>query len=75
MRRFDPDCYYRTDDPALAILATRGTMSQWRHQGTGPRYTRLGRRVLYLGKDLNDFLDRHVIETSGSPGRGRGRSG
>ena len=67
MRRFDPDGYYRTDNPALEIIATRGTMAQWRHQGTGPRYVRLGGRVLYRGADLNDYLDSHVIETSGTP--------
>ena len=62
MKRFDDDTYYRTDDPALAILATRGTLSQWRHRGVGPRYVRLGGRVLYLGRDLNDYLDSLVIE-------------
>ena len=62
MKRFDPDRYYRTDDPALAIIATRGTMSQWRHRGEGPRYVRLGGRVLYRGEDLNRFLDERVVE-------------
>lgn len=63
MKRFDPDTYYRTDDPALAIIATRGTMSQWRHRGEGPRYVRLGGRVLYLGADLNAYLDGRIVET------------
>ena len=62
MKRFDDDTYYRTSDPALAILATRGTLSQWRHRGVGPRYVRLGGRILYLGRDLNDYLDSLVIE-------------
>ena len=62
MTRFDPDRYYRTDDLALAIIATRGTMSQWRHRGEGPRYVRLGGRVLYLGADLNAFLERHRVD-------------
>ena len=42
MNRFDPDRYYKTDSPELAVIATRGTMSQWRHRGEGPRYVRLG---------------------------------
>ena len=61
MKRFDPDTYYRTDDQALEIIATRGTMSQWRHRGYGPRYTRFGNRVLYLGADLNAWLDERIV--------------
>ena len=62
MHRFDPDRYYRTDDPALAVIATRGTMSQWRHRGEGPRYVRLGGRVLYRGIDVNAWLDERIVE-------------
>ena len=62
MNRFDPDRYYKTDSPELAVIATRGTMSQWRHRGEGPRYVRLGGRVLYRGEDLNRFLDERVVE-------------
>lgn len=62
MKRFQDDQYYRTTDPALGVIATRGTLAQWRHRGEGPRYTRFGNRILYLGADLNDFLDRHVVE-------------
>ena len=64
MHRLEPTRYYKTDDPALAIIATRGTMSQWRHRGEGPRYVRLGGRVLYLGADLNDYLDSLIVEPS-----------
>ena len=63
MRRFDPSRYYRTTDSELALIATRGTLAQWRHKGRGPRYTRLGGgRVLYLGEDLNAWLDAHAVE-------------
>ena len=59
---FDCKRYYRTRDPELAIIATRGTLAQWRHRGEGPPFIRFGNRVLYLGADLNDWLDRHRIE-------------
>ena len=62
MRRFDPDRYYRTDDPNLAVLGTRGTLSQWRHLGRGPAFVRLANRILYRGCDLNSYLDRHIVE-------------
>lgn len=60
--RFDPDRYYRTGDPALAIIATQGTLAQWRHRGYGPPYVRYGNRVLYQGAALNAWLDAQVIE-------------
>ena len=62
MKRFEPNQYYRTTDPELGLIATRGTMNQWRHRGYGPRYTRFGNRVLYLGADLNCWLDERVVE-------------
>lgn len=61
MRQFDPARYYRTDDPALAVLATRGTLSQWRHRGEGPPYVKFGNRVLYRGDDLNRWIDSHLV--------------
>ena len=62
MRRFDPDRYFRTTDPELSVIATRGTLAQWRHRGEGPRYVRFGNRILYHGSALNAFLDEHVVE-------------
>ena len=62
MKRFDPDRFYRTDDPALAVIATRGTLSQWRFRGEGPPYVKFGNRVLYEGRALNQWLDSHVVQ-------------
>ncbi len=59
---FEPDRFYRTIDPDLEIIATRGTLAQWRHFGRGPAYVRFGNRVLYRGSDLNAWLDNHVIK-------------
>ena len=62
MHRFDDTRYYRTTDSELTIIATRGTMAQWRHRGEGPPYIRFGNRVLYYGSDLNRFLDSNLVE-------------
>ena len=62
MRRFDGDRYYATNDPALKMIATRGTLAQWRCHGRGPTYIRFGNRVLYLGASLNEWLDAHVVQ-------------
>ena len=60
--RFDERRYFRTNDAELEIIAARGTLAIWRHQGRGPRYLKFGNRVLYLGADLNAWLDQHAIE-------------
>ena len=62
MHRFDPDRYYRPADEPMRLIATEGTLSQWRHHGTGPKYTKFGNRILYFGGDLNGWLDERVIE-------------
>ena len=62
MHRFDPERYYKTDAPELAVIATRGTLSQWRHRSYGPKYTRFGNRVLYEGATLNRWIDAHRVE-------------
>ena len=62
MYQFEDSRYYRTNDPALEVIGTRGTMAQWRHRGEGPRYVRFGNRVLYLGSDLNGWLDAHRVD-------------
>ena len=60
--RFAPDRYYQTADAALSVIASRGTLATWRWQGCGPRYTKFGHRILYLGADLNAWLDARVVE-------------
>ena len=62
MTRFQDDRYYRTHDTELALVATRGTLAQWRCRGHGPRYIKFGHRVLYLGADLNKWLDACVVD-------------
>jgi len=62
MTRFEPDRYYPTNAPELAVIATRGTLAQWRHRGYGPPYLRFGNKVLYQGDALNRWLDEHCVE-------------
>ena len=62
MQRFDPDRYYLTTDPEMLLLGSPATLAQHRYEGKGPRYVRLGRRVLYRGCHLNQYLDQHLVE-------------
>ena len=59
---FDNDKLYRVDDPALKVLGTYHALAHRRTNGTGPRYVKLGRRVFYRGSDLNEFINKNVIE-------------
>lgn len=62
MRRFDDDTYYRPGDEQMRLIATAGCLAQWRHHGTGPPFTKFGRRILYRGCDLNRWMDEHRVE-------------
>lgn len=36
------------------------TLAIWRRQGTGPRYIRLGTRmIMYAPKDIEDYVNAH----------------
>lgn len=62
MRRFQADRYYRTTAPELELVGTRDALAKQRSRGEGPRYHKIGRRVVYLGRDLNEYLDACVVE-------------
>ena len=61
MEHFDPERFYKVDDPALTALASKDTFNRWRCNGTGPEYVRFGRRILYSGKALNDFIASRTV--------------
>ena len=62
MPAFDPDRFYVTSDSELLLLGTPGALAQWRTRGEGPRYHKIGRRILYKGDALNQFLEACAIE-------------
>ena len=39
------------------------TLNNWRHKGTGPRYHKPCRKILYRLSDLDDWLDRFLVKT------------
>ena len=40
------------------------TLDNWRSQGRGPRYLRVGRRIVYRIAHLEDYLESRVVEPS-----------
>ena len=53
---FEDDKLYLTNDPALRVIAPYSTMAHWRSEGRGPAFIKLGQRVAYSGKALNEWL-------------------
>ena len=60
--RIEDDILYLTSDPELLAIATPRTMAKWRRMGVGPPFMKFSRRILYLGRDINEWLDRLRVE-------------
>lgn len=44
-----------------------GTLDQWRHRGTGPRYVRVGRHVRYRLEDVHAWVADQSRTSTTSP--------
>ena len=55
---------YATREAAGAIGLSEGTLSNLRSRKAGPRYYKVGRKVLYLHTDLVQWLTRNPIFTN-----------
>lgn len=44
-------CFLGTDESGQPLISPR-TLEKWRITGTGPRFSKLGRRVCYTREDL-----------------------
>lgn len=63
MTKIDPDAHYLPTSPELGKLARPQTFAKWRHEGRGPAYHKAGHHVVYLGRDVLEWLARNRIET------------
>lgn len=69
MHGFDDTRYYLTTDPELQLLGSPAALAKQRSRGEGPPYLKLGKRIVYRGRDLNRYLDSCVIQPTTGPGR------
>lgn len=53
--------HLKPDEVALRLRTTTGTLSNWRMQGRGPKYIKLGRKVLYPLREVEAFEARHTV--------------
>lgn len=68
-KSFEDSRNYVLGDPELDLIGDRDKLAQWRHKNVGPAYYRLGRKIIYRGSDLNDWVEAQRVETNF---RGRG---
>ena len=59
---FEPERLYLTDDEKLTAVWSASTLANWRWEGRGPAYSKTGKRIIYHGRDLNAFIERHRVE-------------
>ena len=43
-----------------------GSLANWRHQGKGPKYYRVSRKIYYLVSDFDRWFKRNPVLTSDS---------
>lgn len=54
-------------DVAKALYTTEAGLAQMRYRGTGPKFIKVGRRVLYRWADLQQYLDANTVQRTDDP--------
>ena len=65
-----PPRYLRTPEAARFLGLSGRTLEKHRTYGTGPRYSKLGGRVVYALNDLQAWADRGMKASTSDPGAG-----
>ncbi len=61
---FEPERVYDDSDAELDIIANKARRAHWRYRREGPGYIKFGRKVKYLGADLNNWVESNRVLTS-----------
>ncbi|TAA11258.1 DNA-binding protein [Pseudoxanthomonas winnipegensis] len=57
------------NDAAKYLGLSKSTLEKMRHEGRGPRYLKIGGRVFYRRPDLDEYIERSVVETEDTRGK------
>lgn len=52
---------------ADALYTTEAGLAQMRYRGTGPKFVKVGHRVLYRWSDVRDYLTANTIQRTDDP--------
>lgn len=63
-----PPRYLRTPEAARFLSLSHRTLEKHRCYGTGPRYSKIGGRVVYAVTDLQAWVDRGMKASTSDPG-------
>jgi predicted DNA-binding transcriptional regulator AlpA len=63
-----PPRYLRTPEAARFLSLSHRTLEKHRCYGTGPRYSKVGGRVVYAISDLQAWVDRGMKASTSDPG-------
>ena len=66
---FDDNRHYVQGDEELLLIGDRKKLAQWRHRNVGPPYFKLGRKIVYSGKDLNAWAEKYRFDPEHPGGR------
>ena len=66
-----PPRYLRTPEAARFLGLSGRTLEKHRTYGTGPRYSKLGGRVIYGLDDLQAWVERGARVSTSDPGAGQ----
>jgi predicted DNA-binding transcriptional regulator AlpA len=64
-----PQRYLRTPEAARFVGLSIRTLEKHRIYGTGPRYSKLGGRVVYRVEDLQEWVDEAAKASTSDPGK------
>jgi predicted DNA-binding transcriptional regulator AlpA len=65
-----PPRYLRTPEAARFLGLSGRTLEKHRTYGTGPRYSKIGGRVVYALADLQTWAERGLKASTSDPGKG-----
>ena len=63
LKVFEDNRMYHETDSAMRVLGAEELLVQWRCRGFGPAYVKIGRKPMYRGSDLNEWLNSRRVET------------
>lgn len=64
----DPATLICAEDVPQYVPLARQTLARWRHEGRGPRYVKLGRRIAYRVRDLQEFVESSLRSSTSEVG-------
>ena len=72
LRRFYLDSLGLMPEEDLSIMldVTMQTIKQWRYEGRGPKFTKLGKAVFYRRGDVQAWVDANVRDPATAPDTG-----